>query len=163
MKRNGIPKLINIRDWTNNYLNPSHQDEFVNLAQVSPRNQIKLERVRRWLVHILRDVQFPSVERDTAANNLAYIGDPRPEVTTLDSTQFCFIPAGPFWMGDEDSYSSERPLHQVDVPYDYWISRYPITNAQFQVFVEAGGYQEQSFWVERSLWETLQIEVIKFS
>lgn len=41
MKRNGIPKLINIRDWTNNYLNPSHQDEFVNLAHVTAFRFVK--------------------------------------------------------------------------------------------------------------------------
>jgi formylglycine-generating enzyme required for sulfatase activity len=32
--------------------------------------------------------------------------------------------------------------------YDYWISRYPITVAQFQTFVEAGGYKNPTYWSE---------------
>jgi formylglycine-generating enzyme required for sulfatase activity len=43
---------------------------------------------------------------------------------------------------DEDdlAYADEKPLHQVDLPYEYWLSRYPVTVAQFQAFVDDGGY-----------------------
>ena len=40
----------------------------------------------------------------------------------------------------------QRPLHKVNIPYDYWISRYPVTNAQFEQFVQNGGYKEDAFW-----------------
>lgn len=30
----------------------------------------------------------------------------------------------------------------------YWISKYPITNAQFAKFIEAGGYKQQKWWTE---------------
>ncbi|RPJ56630.1 MAG: hypothetical protein EHM12_10100 [Dehalococcoidia bacterium] len=32
------------------------------------------------------------------------------------------------------------PLCQLDIPYGYWLARYPVTVAQFAVFVEASGY-----------------------
>jgi len=30
----------------------------------------------------------------------------------------------------------------------YWISKYPITNAQFAKFIEAGGYKQKKWWTE---------------
>ncbi len=37
-------------------------------------------------------------------------------------------------------------LASVDIPYRYWIARYPVSNAQFQCFAEDGGYGER--WQE---------------
>ena len=63
-------------------------------------------------------------------------GDPRPEVTTLDSMQFCYVPPGPFWMGEDTSSGAFSRSHQNDkLDYGYWISRFPITVAQFKIFV----------------------------
>lgn len=58
------------------------------------------------------------------------------------------VPKGPFTMGSDDHYDDEKPRHEVEISYDYLISRYPITQAQYRVFVEAGGYTEQSrpYW-----------------
>ena len=45
------------------------------------------------------------------------------------------IPAGPFLMGsrddDPEAYPAEKPQHTLELP-DYWIARYPLTNAQFR-------------------------------
>lgn len=43
------------------------------------------------------------------------------------------VPAGKFIMGSNE-YERERPQHTVDIPFDYWIGRYPITNTQFSQF-----------------------------
>ena len=32
--------------------------------------------------------------------------------------------------------------------YDYWISQYPVTNAQYGEFVDAGGYEMGQYWQE---------------
>jgi len=32
--------------------------------------------------------------------------------------------------------------------YSYWLGRYPVTNAQFQAFVDAEGYGESRYWPE---------------
>ena len=34
------------------------------------------------------------------------------------------------------------------LPDPYWVGRYPVTNAQYDAFVRAGGYGERRFWVE---------------
>ena len=119
--------------------------ETANLSQISERNQAKVERVRGWLVGLLRSDDLPAVERAAAGDSLARLGDPREAVTGLERMEFCSVPAGPFWLGapeeDELAYGNEKPLHQVDLPYDYWLARYPVTVAQYRAFVQASGYQ----------------------
>ena len=119
--------------------------ESANLTRVSQSNQTKVALVQDWLVHILRRHDFPATERGLAGNTLAQLGDPRREVMTISDMQFCLVPAGPFWMGSEE----EKPLHLNEaLKEDYWLSRYPVTNAQFAEFVQAGGYQDEQFWPE---------------
>jgi len=63
------------------------------------------------------------------------------------------VPAGPFLMGstEDDKMASddedERPQHTVELPA-YRIGRYPLTNAEYARFVEAGGYDERRYWTE---------------
>jgi iron(II)-dependent oxidoreductase len=42
-------------------------------------------------------------------------------------------------------YDNERPAHGVDVP-SFEIDRLPVTNADFQAFVETGGYRRRDWW-----------------
>ncbi len=101
------------------------------------------QRVVEALLQTLCDEgRVAPVWRVTAGRVLASCGDPRPEVMTLDGMVFCRVPAGPFLMGsadDPDAYEDEKPLGKYNIPYDYWIARYPITVAQFRAYVEAGG------------------------
>ncbi len=85
----------------------------------------------------------------------------------LPDIQWRFVPAGPFVMGasrtetrlihpgtgepltvppDPLAYEDEGPVHIQDIPYDYWISRYPVTNAQFRCFIEDDGYEKPDWW-----------------
>jgi formylglycine-generating enzyme required for sulfatase activity len=41
---------------------------------------------------------------------------------------------------DERAVEIEKPVHDVDLPA-FWISRFPVTVAQFRAFVEASGYE----------------------
>ncbi|MBM3190027.1 MAG: NACHT domain-containing protein, partial [Chloroflexi bacterium] len=117
--------------------------ETADLGRASERDRVKADRVKRWLVHILQSGQLPAVERAAAGNSLARLGDPRAAVTTLDRMEFCLVPAGPFWMGED----SEEHLNKC-LDYDYWIARHPVTNVQFAAFVEAGGYEDSHYWPE---------------
>ncbi len=59
--------------------------------------------------------------------------------------EFVRIPAGKFLMGSKDDNHSwplmhEKPQHTVEIPYEYWMARYPVTNEQFAEFVEATQY-----------------------
>ncbi|MCI0731525.1 MAG: SUMF1/EgtB/PvdO family nonheme iron enzyme [Chloroflexi bacterium] len=102
----------------------------------------------------------PPRQRVAAGRALARLGDPRSEVMSVEGMRFCCVPAGPFWMGSDKSdplaQDNEKLLHQVNLPYHYWIGQYPVTNAQFGEFAAGGGYNEARYWPEareRGYWQ----------
>jgi formylglycine-generating enzyme required for sulfatase activity len=63
-----------------------------------------------------------------------------------------WIPPGPFLMGsdrqqDAQAYGGESPRHEVNLS-GYWIGRYPVTVAQFRIFVEESGYEVDTHSVD---------------
>ena len=50
-----------------------------------------------------------------------------------------WIPAGSYRMGSDHHYPEEAPAHQVKVD-GFWMDATPVTNAQFQEFVDATGH-----------------------
>jgi len=115
------------------------------LDQVSERNAPKLERVRRWSLAIVTRGWLPPVDRALTGQALGVLGDDR------DFDALVTIPGGPFLMGSTDTdgmaLSWEKPQHEVTLPA-FRIARYPVTNAQFQAFVAAGGYGITELWRE---------------
>jgi len=93
---------------------------------------------------------FPPIERALAGNILAQLGDPRPGVGVkngLPDIVWREVPEGKFLMGsdkktDRLASDDEFPQHEVKLS-TYWISRYPVTNAQYQAFVDDGGYTDK--------------------
>ncbi|MEQ1512619.1 MAG: SUMF1/EgtB/PvdO family nonheme iron enzyme [Lysobacteraceae bacterium] len=113
--------------------------ELTDLSRIAKRDEGKLNRIRDWQLAILRRRALPAVERALAGRSLGMLGDPRPEVMTVDGMQFCWVPAGPFWMGDNNGEHC-KPMHQVDLP-EFWISRYPVTVAQWHLYITETGYK----------------------
>jgi formylglycine-generating enzyme required for sulfatase activity len=111
--------------------------ETVDLGLIAKRDASKRDRIRDWQLALLRRPALPAVERALAGRRLDALGDSRPEVMTVDGMQFCYVPAGPFWMGD-DAVSDAKPMHQVDLP-EYWIARHPVTVAQWREYVATRG------------------------
>nr|WP_199326159.1 ergothioneine biosynthesis protein EgtB [Nostoc parmelioides] len=70
------------------------------------------------------------------------------------------IPAGEFELGNDsiDALDNERPAHRVYLD-TYWIDRYPVTCGEYEVFMEAGGYQNPEWWSVAG-WEWLQTEPV---
>jgi formylglycine-generating enzyme required for sulfatase activity len=140
-------------------------------AQVGRRDRSALLRVRERLTEALGDERLPAIERAQAAASLGYLGDTRQGVLDVDAMPFCYVPPGVFRMGaDEvpqhenpiaqDAFDSVKPAHEVDIPYGYWLGQYPVTNAQFQICVEAGGYGEEAYWaeaIEHGFWQAGQV------
>jgi formylglycine-generating enzyme required for sulfatase activity len=50
-----------------------------------------------------------------------------------------WVEGGEFWMGSDDFYPEERPVHRVAVD-GFWMAEHPVTVAQFRRFVKATGY-----------------------
>jgi formylglycine-generating enzyme required for sulfatase activity len=57
--------------------------------------------------------------------------------------EFACIPAGKFLIGSRDdnklAYDDEKPQYAVDIPYDYWMAHYPVTNELYNAYTEAKG------------------------
>lgn len=70
------------------------------------------------------------------------------------------IPAGEFEMGKDsiDALDNERPVHPITLD-TYWIDSYPVTCRQYRAFMEAGGYENPSWW-SASGWEWLQANLV---
>ncbi len=116
----------------------------LNRVNESSLGQELAVRVRNRLAALLQGGKLTPVERAAAGRALAKLGDPRFRedawyVPNEPLLGFVEIPAGPFLMGEDKI--------EVTVP-TFYISRYPVTVAQFQAFVEAGGYAEPRYWPE---------------
>jgi formylglycine-generating enzyme required for sulfatase activity len=78
--------------------------------------------------------------------------------------EFILIPAGPFLMGSTEEelkylarqwgdptviqkahLNLEVPQHEVNLAA-YYIGRHPVTNAEWQAFVDADGYENEAYW-----------------
>ncbi|KPA17464.1 Serine/threonine-protein kinase pkn1 [Candidatus Magnetomorum sp. HK-1] len=115
--------------------------ETVNLEQISPGKQKKINRIVKWLCRIIQENSFPASERAIAGNNLAILGDPRSEIMDVDQMLFCLVPGGNFWMGGDN-------LELTSTKGAFWISKYPVTQSQFDAFTQDGGYEKEQYWEE---------------
>lgn len=62
----------------------------------------------------------------------------------IPDISWCPVAAGSFLYGDDKQ--------NVTIEYDYEISKYPVTNAQFRLFVESDGYINRDYWTSTG-WE----------
>jgi formylglycine-generating enzyme required for sulfatase activity len=95
-------------------------------------------------------------ERIPAADLLAAIGDPRfpvteeqwrtepltPIFTAAGTHYWRFVPSGTYRIGGWAD-SEEHADHTLP---PFWIARFPVTVAQYQVFIQAGGYDYETWW-----------------
>jgi len=125
----------------------------VEKAGGKPHLEDLLERVRDWLAALVSGGYLSVKERAEAGDVLGRLGDIRKgvglRVDGLPDIDWVEIPAGPFVMGsredEPDTDDDEKPQHTVELPA-YRISRYLVTNAQFQPFVEGDGYGNPEYW-----------------
>jgi formylglycine-generating enzyme required for sulfatase activity len=68
---------------------------------------------------------------------------------TLDAfaMTFAYVSAGPFTMGSPSGEGSDDEHPQHEMPVDaFWIGLTEVTNAQYQHFIDAKGYDNQAWW-----------------
>jgi formylglycine-generating enzyme required for sulfatase activity len=63
---------------------------------------------------------------------------------------------------DEEAWSDEKPGFTNTLDYDYYIARYPVSNAQYRHFISNGGYQKKEYWTEAiadDRWKPGQVKI----
>src|SRR5262245_23629081 len=73
-----------------------------------------------------------------------------------DGSPMVLVPEGTFLMGlpetDLLAEEHEKPLREVNLSA-FWIDVFPVTNARFALFLDAGGYEDERWWgAEGWLW-----------
>jgi formylglycine-generating enzyme required for sulfatase activity len=116
----------------------------------SDTHEKDLERLRDWIKTLIREVALTPHERYLAGNMLGGLGDDREGVALADSgspdVRLVSIPPGTFLMGSMRSLDEQEP-HYVTIPYTFGIASYPVTNIQFDAFIDAeDGYRDTRWW-----------------
>ncbi len=108
----------------------------------------------RWaLVKRSQDIQADLRARIAAGLALGALDDPRFERrATRDGKNLVLVPpmvrvpGGTYVIGlDQSDYESETPAHPVEIA-PFAMSAFPVTNAEFKCFIDAGGYKDEQWW-----------------
>ncbi|MBN1203094.1 MAG: SUMF1/EgtB/PvdO family nonheme iron enzyme [Anaerolineae bacterium] len=107
------------------------------------------------LLDMMLDPDTPPPDRAEAGRKLAATGDPRPGVLApggVPDMAWCEVPDGPFRMGGDPDARNAWDGAEFDLPYPFWMAQYPVTVAQYEPFVTAGGYGNPAYWTDAG-WE----------
>ena len=108
---------------------------------------------------LLADLGNPAIHRRVrlyAGRVLGSVGDPRfiPQVirgVKVILPDLVPVPGGTAtigsarWTWDRQADMDERPRHQVEVA-PFYLARFPVTNAEYACFIQAGGYNTEDYW-----------------
>ncbi len=88
--------------------------------------------------------------RIAAARALGELGDPRLEKRRGPHGDyllppFIAIPAGEYTIGSEEGDEDEKPVHAVQLEA-FDIAQFTVTNAEWELFMAAGGYDDERWW-----------------
>lgn len=125
-------------------------DDLFPFAMVEQHEQQHVETM--YATH-----QFRDGESLLGAGAELPVGRPLPRDTVL-------VPGGEFVLGVDAAYEpwsldNERPAHVVDLPA-YRIGRVPVTNGEWQHFIDDGGYDTPAWWSTRGWNHRVEHELV---
>ena len=113
-------------------------------------------RLKDTIQDRFRDYGLAAIEREVALRDrvdlglvLGHLGDPRLVVDLRDQAAYVEIPVGTYRVGDDElrkeySWVFAETTHEIQAPF--LLSKYPVTNAQYELFIQAGGYEDRQWW-----------------
>ncbi|MCG8457626.1 MAG: SUMF1/EgtB/PvdO family nonheme iron enzyme [Holophagales bacterium] len=103
-----------------------------------------LEDIRLWLRRAVELGALEPVDRVRLGQALGRLGDDRPGVGLrpdgMPGIEWVEIPEDMFWVSENDKSEGDERYEVMHAPFR--IARYLVTNAQYQAFVDDGGYTE---------------------
>ena len=109
------------------------------------------DKVRWALVERTQDTRADLRARIAAGLALGELGDPRFERRHGSYGVYLLpplidIPGGTYHLGsDEGFYEGEAPVHGVELT-PFTIAEFPLTNAEWALFMQADGYENERWW-----------------
>jgi hypothetical protein len=115
----------------------------IALAKGCELPEDKLARFRQLCLAAIEQ-EIPLQPRQALGMILGRIGDPR-ILDPRDPAGYVDIPSGRYPFQDD----------WIEIEEAYQLGRYPVTNSQFEKFIEDGGYETQNHWSDEG-WKWLQ-------
>ena len=111
-----------------------------------------LKQELRWaLVTRSQDLDADLRARIAAGEALGHLGDPRFERRTGPHGEYLLPPLAPvaggnYLIGDDAGlYDDEGPAHPVQIA-EFEMGMFPVTNAEYALFMQANGYEDERWW-----------------
>ncbi len=118
--------------------------------EVKIDEHLKLE-IQQALIARTQEMKADLRARIAAGEALGILGDPRFVREKGPHGEYLLpplveVPGGTYPIGDDRSdYDDEKPAHTVELS-DFRIGQFPVTNDEYKLFIEAGGYDDQQWW-----------------
>jgi hypothetical protein len=96
-----------------------------------PKQSEKSIEQKKTVVENLKPVLFHQISTNQKYTNDGFL------VEIVGGIEFVRVPSGKFLMGSNNGENDQRPQHTVDIPYDYWMARFPITNELYNAFIKS--------------------------
>ncbi len=106
--------------------------------------------IRQALIDRTQDPQADLRARIAAGLALGHLGDPRFERRSGPHGDYLMPPlidisGDTYTIGSDEGYDDEKPPHPVPVAA-FRIGQFPVTNAEYALFIAAGGYEDEQWW-----------------
>ena len=108
------------------------------------------DELKTRLLNRCEDPRADLRARIEAGLPLGHLGDPR--FTKYQGPYgdyllppFVTVPGGRYVIGSDTGDDDEKPARKVDIE-GFEVARYPVTNAEWALFIAAGGYDEERWW-----------------
>ena len=123
-------------------------------------------RYQQFCIDALENCADPIRDRCQLGLALGALGDPRIVVDLRPAAQreraFVLIPAGTYTVGDDALRKEGEAIPKTQkypLQTSFLLSKYPVTNSQFRVFVDDDGYSRHECWSDEG-WSWLQDQEI---
>jgi formylglycine-generating enzyme required for sulfatase activity len=141
-------------------LEAEEQTRLADETRIQKEVEEKLRREREDAIRRETEIRVrKQLEEEERQKRQAEFEKPRPRIvpppvrvppapipngfTLSNGMEFRLVPAGKFLMGSTTenklAFGDERPQHLVDIPYDFWMARFPVTNELYNAYVKAKG------------------------
>lgn len=116
-------------------------------------SQNQINELRKALLERSRDPATDLRARISAGLALGALGDPRFEAGQGPGGRGYLLPplvaldGGSYTIGSNDGIEEdETPVHVVDDLAPFCLGQFPVTNAEYGCFIDAGGYDDPGWW-----------------